>query len=405
MSDLPMDHAPTVHEQGLKLLTVINEAIISESTELGLLKAVAQPLQTFANADHVGIVRIHEVSGAATLVAEHPPTPMLGTELPDDSTNPTAILRRTRGDLLIDDVTTSPIISDDLRQILLQVGARSLLLLPLVDAQNALIGSIGFDFGAPHALPDSTRLDYLRVVIVQVAAAVMRLRLQVQSQRHADQLQKINAYTRRIPADTELAQALQIVLDSARALEPFDYVALYLRRGDQAHLQQAALWRDGAATITPEGRRSEDGGSTPYHEAFLDAAPIIVHDLATDPAWNYPQAAGIRSLVAYPLIMQTGPFGVLELGSAQPHAYNSAAFNIFQQFANETALLLSNVLAYRRAQRQLSVKARAAELTMTIQQQTEMDAIIKTTLQALTTAFGASRARIRLGVTPDEKKG
>lgn len=405
MSDLPMDHAPSVHEQGLKLLTILNEVFISESTELELLKGIARPLQTFANADHVGIVRIHEVSGAATLVAEHPPTPMLGTELPNDSTNPTAILRRTRGDLLIDDVATSPLISDDLRQILLQGGARSMLLLPIIDAQNNLLGSVGLDFDTPHALPDAARQAYLRVAISQVAAAVVRLRLQVQGQRHAEQLQKINAYARRIPADTELAQALQIVLDSARALEPFDYVALYLRRGDQAHLQQAALWRDGAAMITPEGRPSEDGGSTPYLEAFLDAAPIIVYDLANDPAWNYPQAAGIQSLVAYPLIVQTGPFGVLELGSAQPYAYTSSAFNIFQQFANETALLLSNVFAYRRAQRQLSVKARAAELTMTIQQQTQMDAIIQTTLQALTTTFGASRARIRLGVTPDEKKG
>ncbi len=405
MSDLPIDHAPSVHEQGLKLLTILNEVIISESTELGLLNGIAQPLQTFANADHVGIVRIHEVSGAATLIAEYPPTPMLGTELPNDSTNPTTILRRTRGDLLIDDVTTSPLISDDLRQILLQVGVRSMLLLPLIGAQNNLLGSIGFDFGALRALPDAVRQAYLRVAIAQVASAVMRLRLQAQGQRHAEQLQKINDYARRIPADTELAQALQIVLDSARALEPFDYVALYLRRGDQAHLQQAALWRDGAATITPEGRRIEDSGSTPYHEAFLDVAPIIVHDLASNTAWNYPQAAGIRSLVAYPLITQAEPFGVLELGSVQPYAYAPAIFNIFQQFANETALLLSNVLAYRRAQRQLSVKARAAELTTTIQQQTEMNAIIKTMLQALTTAFGASRARIRLGVTFDEKKG
>lgn len=399
----PLDSASPTHEQGLRLLTVVNDLIIGASTEMELLEAVTQPLHQFAQAAHVGIVRMHETTGETALVAEYPPTPMLGTRLPNDQTSLTAILRRTRGDLAIDDVATSPLITDNLREILLSVGAKSMLLIPLVDAQRTLIGSVGFDFYHPRALPDATRQAYLRVAITQVAAAVLRLRLQVQSQRQAEQLQKINAYARRITPDMPLDQALQIVLDSARALEPFDYVALYLRRGDQANLRQAALWRDGAAKITLEGQPTQDTGDTPYHEAFMDGTPIIIRNLAADTMWNYPQAAGIRTLAAYPLIMQEGPFGVLELGSAQPHAYAQATLDIFQQFTNETALLISNVLAYWQAQAQMAVKVRAAELSATIQQQTEMSTIIHTTLQALTTAFGAPRARIRLGSTTETK--
>lgn len=403
MSAQPLDPASPVHEQGLRLLNAINEIIVSESTELGLLQAITQPLHQFAGAAHVGIVRIHEITGETFLIAEHPLTPTLGTQLPNDKTSLTAILRRTRGDLAIDDVTTSPLITDELRAILLGVGAKSMLLIPLVDAQRALFGSVGFDFYHPHALPDATRQAYLRAVIAQVAAAVMRLRLQVQSQRQAEQLQKINAYARRIAPDMPLAQALQIVVESARTLEPFDYIALYFKRPGEAHLRCFALWRDDTATIIADGLLMEDTGNRPYHEAFMDGTPIIIRDLASDPMWNYPQAAGIRTLAAYPLIMQEGPFGVLELGSAQPFAYSQATLDIFQQFTNETALLISGVLAYWQAQAKMAVKVRAAELAATIQQQTEMSTIIHTTLQALTTAFGAQRARIRLGTSPETK--
>jgi GAF domain-containing protein len=403
MSAQPLDLASTVHEQGLRLLTAINDIIVSESTELGLLQAVTQPLQKFAGADHVGVVRINEITGETALVAEHPSTPALGTQLPNDNHSLTAILRRTRGELLIDDVATDPRITADLRAILLNVGAQSMALLPLLDAKRALLGSIGLDYNAPRALPEATRLTYLQVAVAQVAAAVVRLRFQVQSQRYAEQLQKINAYARRIPSDTPLAQALEIVLESARTLEPFDYIALYLRRADEPNLRRAALWRSGRAIITPDGVPMDAATYPPYHQAFMDGGPSLIPDLAANSIWNYPQAAGIRTLAVYPLIMQEGPFGVLELGSAQPYAYAPAAFDIFQQFANETALLLSGVLTYLQAQAQMAVKLRAAELTATIQQQTEMSTIIQTTLQALTTAFGAPRARIRLGTSPETK--
>jgi GAF domain-containing protein len=400
----PLDSAPTVHEQGLRLLTAINDIIVSQSTELGLLQAITQPLRAFAGADHVGVVRIHEITGETSLVAEHPPTAAIGAQLPNDQNSLTAILRRTRSDLLIDDVANNPLITDALRTLLLSVGAKSMLLIPLIDAQRALFGSVGFDFGAPHALPDATRRAYLSAAVSQIAAAIMRLRLQVQSQRQAEQLQKINAYARRIASDMPLAQALEIVLESARTLEPFDYVALYLKRANEAHLRLSALWRGGTATILPEGLLMKDSGYTPYHQAFMDATPTIIRDLAADSMWSYPQAIGIRTLAAYPLIMQAGPFGVLELGSAQPYAYSQATLDIFQQFANETALLISGVLATLQARRQMAIKVRAAELTTTLQQQTEMSTIIQTTLQALTNGFGAPRARIRLG-TPPESKG
>lgn len=399
-----LDSASTVHEQGLRLLTAINDIIVSESTELGLLQAITQPLQAFAGADHVGVVRIHEITGETSLVAEHPPTAAIGAQLPNDETSLTAILRRTRGNLLIDDVATSPLITDTLRTLLLGVGAKSMLLVPLVDAQRALFGSVGFDFGAPHALPDATRRAYLNAAVAQIAAAIMRLRLQVQSQRQAEQLQKINAYARRIAPDMTLAQALEIVLESARTLEPFDYVAVYFKRPREAGQRRFALWHNNTSTITPDGLPIEDKGNLPHHEAFMDGTPVIIPDLASDPMWHYPQATGVRTLAAYPLIMQEGPFGVLELGSAQPYAYSQATLDIFQQFANETALLISGVLAYWQAQAQMAVKVRAAELTATIQQQTEMSTIIHTMLQALTTAFDAQRARIRLG-TPSESKG
>ncbi|MFQ3645861.1 MAG: GAF domain-containing protein [Anaerolineae bacterium] len=400
----PLDPASTVHEQGLRLLAVINEIIVSEATELGLLQAIAQPLQAFSSADHVGVVRIHEITGETFFIAEHPPTPMIGTQLPNDETSLTAILRRTRSELAIDDVATSPLITNDLRVMLLGVGAKSMLLLPLVDAQRALFGSIGFDFGAPHALPDATRRHYLRVAVMQIAVAATRLRLQVQSQRQAEQLQKINAYARRIAPDMELTQALKVVLESAQTLEPFDYIALYLKRANEAHLRLSALWRGGTATILSEGLPMTDSGYTPYHQAFMDAAPTLIRDLAADSMWSYPQAIGIRTLAAYPLIMQAEPFGVLELGSAQPYAYSQATLDIFQQFANETALLISGVLATLQARSRLSVKVQASELTSTLQQQTEMSTMIQTTLKTLASAFSASRARIRLG-TPPESKG
>lgn len=392
----------STHEQGLRMLTTLSDLVSQETTELGLLQAAAPLLMDFANADHVGFVRAHELSGETFLVAEYPPTPMIGARLPRERSL-TATIRRTRSELLIDDVATHPQIGDELRAILLGVGARSMALLPMLDAQGRLFASVGFDYKAPHTLPDKTCMMYLRLAINQLSAVLLRIRLQAQYQRQAEQLQKINAFSRRIAPSIPLADALRLVLDAAQTLEPFDYVALYLLPTGHERLERVALYCAGAMTITPDGVTVDDVGYTPYHQTFMEGQPTFVQDLLADLGWQHPTAVGVRTLAVYPLARQGGPFGVLELGSRDPYAYDSPTLSVFQQFTNEVALLISSVQSYWQAQQETALKLRAAEITSTLQQQTEMEALLQTTLQALTSAFGGQRARIRLGPAQETK--
>lgn len=403
MSDHHVHLAPTSHEQGLQLLAALNDFISSETSEQSLLEAVSPLLQRFAAADHVGFVLVNELTGETFLVAEYPVTPMLGARLPHDKRSLTAYIRRTRNELLIDDVATSKLITPELRAILQGVGAASIALIPMLDGQRNLFGSVGFDYSVPHTLPDETRLTYLRLAVRQLASAVLRLRLQAQYQRQAEQLQKINAFSHRIAPDIPLTNAVRIVLDAARTLEPFDYVAIYLKQSQQELLQRVGLWKQGELHITPEGVATDRIGYTPHHDSFMNENLVLIQDLMADRAWHYPQAVGIRTLVAYPLMRQGGAFGVLEMGSTQPYAYNPASLGIFQQFTNEAALLISSVLAYWQAQSKVELKVRTAELAARLQQQTEMDALVQATLRALTTTFGGSRARIRLGTAVETK--
>jgi GAF domain-containing protein len=403
MSELLIDHSLEAHQRGLDLLAVVNKLSHSAATELELLQAAAQPLQRFAQADHVGIARIHEVAVEMSLIAEHPVTPLLGVRLPSDDTSFLALMRRTRAELIVEDVAGSPLINEEQRALLQQIGTYSLILLPLLNEQGELFASIGFDYLAPGKLPDDVRMQYLRLAAEQIAANALLLRLKAQNERYTQQLRKINEFAQRIAPDTPLERALKDVIDAALTLEPFDYVAVYLRRPGMQYLQRFALWQGGITTVTPEGLPLSEDRYTPYQEAFMNAASVLVQDLAASTLWHYPEAEGVRTLAAYPLITQGGAFGVLELGSAQPYAYPALTFDILQQFSSETALLISGVLAYLQAQNEITVKAQASELTAMIQQQTEMTAVIQTTLKSLTTAFGARRARIRLGAPAQDK--
>ncbi len=404
MSEPSVDQSLKAHRQGLALLKALNELMRGTSTDLELFQAVAQPLQRFAQADHVGIARIHEVAVEMSLIAEHPVTPLLGVKLPSDDTSLLVLMRRTRAELIVEDVAGSPLINEEQRALLQQIGTHSLILLPLLNERGELFASIGFDYLTPGTLPDDVRMQYLRLAAEQIAVNALRLRLKAQNERYTQQLQKINEFARRIAPDTPLEQALKDVIDAALTLEPFDYATLYLRRPGMQHLQRFALWQGGITTVTPGGLPLSEDRYAPYQEAFMNAAPVLVQDLAVGTLWHYPEAANVRTLAAYPLVTQGGAFGVLELGSAQPYAYPSLTFDILQQFSSEVALLISGVLAYQQAQNEMTVKARASELTSTLQQQTEVDAVVRTTLKSLTTAFGARRARIRLGA-PTQDRG
>lgn len=383
--------------RGLRLLSQISDITNRATDEATMLSLAAQALHDYVQVDHIGVVTIHESSGETRLVAEYPVTAMIGAVLPNDENSLTAILRRTRHEVVIQDIENSDQITPELRDILLSVGSRSMFLQPLHNAEGDLIGSIGFDINRPFAIPDAIRMEFARTVAAQLALTLQKMRLYDNSQRQVAQIQKINRFNLSVQVSQDVSTVLLGLVALARSLVPFDYVALHLYNREVGALGVATLYDNGELTIPSAFTPSYPDQNLLLQQTYLDNTVSIVRDLETETLWTHPKRGSIRTLSVYPLVAQRHTFGALELGSKRPYAYTVGEFTIFQQLANQTAATLSNAMTFQQTTQQAQRKLRTTELATLMQQQTDLGSMMRVTVEALGQMLGARRASIRLG--------
>jgi GAF domain-containing protein len=362
-----------------------------------MLNLAAKALHEYVGVDHVGIVTINATSGETRLVAEYPVTNMLRALLPNDENSLTAMLQKSRREIVIQDIAHSEQITPELREILLSVGSRAMFLQPLLDAEGALLGSIGFDISQPYGMPDGTRMEFARTVAAQLALTMQKMRLYENTQRQAAQIQKINRFTLSLQVSQDLPTVLMGLVALARSLDPFDYVGLHLYDSQLGALSVAARYDNGALEIPQGFVTSDPDNNTPLQVTFTESNASLIGDLESDGLWTHPKKGVIRTLAVYPLVNQRRNIGAMEIGNKKPYAYTAGEFAVFQQLANQTATTLANALAFKQSSEQTQRKLRTTELATLMQQQNDISAMMRVTVESLAQMLGARRVSIRLG--------
>jgi GAF domain-containing protein len=389
----------------VEMLNQITDVANHAQDETEMLQLSAELIQRFAQVDHVGIVILHEVSDLPVLVAEYPITAALGTTLPDDERSLSSIMKRTRTEVPVPDVATSPLIQDDLRQVLLSVGARSMFLLPMLDLEGRMIGSIGLDINRPNAAPEGVRLELVRTITKQLSLNYQKLRLYRAGQRQAEQLRQINVFGQSVQANQTMAEIVNLALQTLRQLGTFDYTAIHVYSPETATLNTVSRWWKGEAMHYDVPQPMNVDANSPVQQAWMDRTPVTIYRLGTQSMYLHPLRGEIESLLAFPLMSTGQSVGVLELGSQQPFFFSRNEQAIYRQMANQLAAVLDNANAFSRAQHQAQAKALASEISTRLQQQVDLDTMLAVAADEVGRVLGARRVRIKLALNvPEEKR-
>jgi signal transduction histidine kinase len=163
-------------EQRNRRLASIHElsTIVSSTLDRDeILNAAARQLTELFGVDHCGIVLMYDKENAL-LVAEYPPTENIGRSIPVAGSIIFETLAK-GGTLAIEDVDNDPI-DDTSRGNLKSVGARSVLLAPLI-ARHRLMGSIGLDSIARARVFTAEEHETHMTIAAQLALAIQNAEL------------------------------------------------------------------------------------------------------------------------------------------------------------------------------------------------------------------------------------
>jgi GAF domain-containing protein len=388
----------------IQVMQLLNDLIAKINTEQSgqdetqVLQQMADVLLEATQVDHVGIVLNEEER--AFVVGEAPSLDIIGVEVEVGAGSVSAVLSEQRRALVIADIVNDTILPKKSREVLKQVGTQSIILLPMFDLDNRLLGSVGLDYYTQQESISPAVVDTAQMIVSQVVVNLHKMRLLAQSQRQAKQLQHINEFGQKLRTYLSVEEVVTMALDASQDLLSLDYVAIMLYERESDSLRYVAELREGKAQVGFPGKLVDAKSNMIATQAWTKREMMYVDNLHADWEWKHPMEKQLQTVIAQPLTSAGVVLGIMEVGHHLPSAYNAIDISTFQQMSNQLAVALSNANAYAQSQTSAQNKSLVNEIITKIQQQSDVNDILEITVQELGQALGAKRGRIRLG-TPE----
>ncbi|HSH05641.1 MAG TPA: GAF domain-containing protein [Anaerolineae bacterium] len=241
----------------------------------------------------------------------------------------------------------------------------------------------------------------LSIVGEQLSAHIENLRLAEQTalalattEEQAERLAQLNEMGAALATATNMEEVYRLAAEQIAPLLPNYRTTLTILDDSREQLDLLVLEGRGATGV---GIKMPLENTLP-NEVISQGRLILIEDtlqsLHTDVQDLTKQ--GIRSVVSAPLITRGGIIGTLNVGNANPNAFNESMQNLVRQIA---ALLAATIesrrlleLTQQRAERERLVN----EISQRIQSTTNMESALQTTIQALGDALQAKYTQVQI---------
>jgi len=346
-------------------------------------------------ADHCGIVLMDPSEETGTVVAEYPLGTALGLKIPWMG-NPLAGLVTDEGKTaILHETATDKRLPEESRRFFMSAGITSCIFVPM-KIQGRVIGSIGLDIYQHSRSISPEMIEIAEIMTTQIGVALQNLRLLTDTQRHAQQLQRIAAFNQSVQATLDMETIFNIALTESAQMLAFDQMRILLYDPAQAQLRTVARYEQEKITImlVDGDMMSLDDTTEGRVWRTREFVYLPTESRARDPRQPFKIEPG-SDMIA-PLQSHGRTLGVVSVSSNQTYAFGETDFAVFRQMTDQLTVAIENAEAYTQSQRQARNEALVNEIATRLQRQTDIQSMLDVTMSELGKALGARRARIRL---------
>jgi GAF domain-containing protein len=242
-------------------------------------------------------------------------------------------------------------------------------------------------------------LRTLQILADQLAIAVVNSELFAETQEHLAQHRLLHHITTTAASGTTLDEALQSAVNGLQVTLGGDRVSIMLADREKKTLKVRAAvgyTEDVYNVSVPVG-----SGITGWSAAHRRT--LRVNNVEEDP--RYIQATpSTRAEMAIPLIYRSELLGVLNVESDQTNAYTESDEELLGTLGGSLAAIIANARLLEQIRSRAEQERILFEITDKIRRTTDMQTILTTTVSELTRAVGATNARIRVGINPEDPR-
>ncbi|MEO1162902.1 MAG: GAF domain-containing protein [Chloroflexota bacterium] len=388
--------------QQAQILQMMNTLLSGQDTD-SLLADAARILQEATGINHVGIAMRNMRDGIVRVVSEYPDTGLVGSALEGID----AIQERMQEDLqpfFVKDVANNSILPTEVRERFLEAGIQAMIALPMVDETGMLMGSVGLDFTEANPVYDDTLIDTAQTITSQVALSLQKTRLLEASQAQAQRLAQLTDFGQTLRAYLQMQDILDTTLTYVPQLIDADYVAILMGEANRDALRRVATFYDDEKHILLDAEWDDFAVDTIASATWTTGEVVNIGQMNANWEWKHPRERLLESMIATPLSSGGTHYGVLEIGSANAYHFAPHVLETLAQVSTQISIAFANSAAYKASQQSASNRAQANEIIAKMQQQQEIEGILRVTVEELGQAIGARRGRIRLGQLPNSNK-
>lgn len=340
----------------LRLLLEVTESIASHRDLNELMQDLAQRLPPVVPFDFINVV-LHEptrnVMRLWLLVPSARSTIQPGLEIPVDE-SPGGLVWKTQQPMTVDNVEQEHRFSR-LMALFRDNGVRSFCVVPLTTAQRRL-GAMGFGNSQPRTYEDR-EIQFMQQVAKQVSVALdnalnsqAALDYQAQLTRERDRQRLLLDINNAVVSHLELHDLFTSITVSIRRVMKADVVSLALLNQQTNQLKLYALDFPGRKGFVEEGTTCTLCGC-PSTTAIEQREAVVLERQDLEQSKSTVSqgllAEGVRSACCVPLVLHGRPFGALNLGSLEDHAFSAADADLLSEVAKQIALAVANSVAYQ----------------------------------------------------------
>jgi PAS domain S-box-containing protein len=262
---------------------------------------------------------------------------------------------------------------------------------PLHDTDGNVIGLVGI----ARDITAQKQAEFEREMLLQaereqheLAETLMEISVSLTAQTNLDKLlDDVVAFEHRLLPNI-----------STSGIARVENNALHIMRWEHIqHQDQEALFADIMNTPLPLDRLPA------LKDALSAQQPLIVDDVTTDAQWGRLQDyEWLRAQLFVPVVFLERVIGVLWVGSSTPGAFSNTDTTVLIPLANAAAVALENSRLLQESQTRATYEERLNQITVRLQENTNINSLLSVTLQDLGETLGARVGRVRLnsGGTP-----